>query len=130
MMGNSSAKWGLLTIIAISLVLIGATIAAPILAIKKSSSISTNRESFMTVATTTTHNQIKGVKIIDVHTIPSTVVVGNTFSIRGTVTNNSTATITFPNGTCNSPVSIDFNKNVMIENQGTASCTTGHQMLL
>ncbi len=124
MMGNSSAKWGLLTIIAISLVLIGATFAAPILAIKKSSSISTNRESFMTVATTTTHNQIKGVKILDVHTTPTTVVVRNTFSIRGTVTNNSTATITFPNGTCNSPVSIDFNKNVMIENQGTASCTT------
>src|SRR6266487_3232333 len=123
MMGNSSAKWGLLCIIAISLVLIGATFAAPILAIKKSSSISTNRESFMTVATTTTHNQIKGVKILDVHTIPSTVVVGSTFSIRSTVTNNSTATITFPNGTCNSPVSLDFNKNVMIENQGTASCT-------
>jgi hypothetical protein len=123
-MGNSSAKWGLLTIIVISLVLIGATFAAPILGIKKSSSISTNRESFMTVATTTTHNQIKGVKILDVHTLPSTVVVGSTFSIGGNVINNSTATITFPNGTCNSPLSIDFNKNVMIVNQGTASCTT------
>jgi len=123
-MRNSSAKWGLFTIIAISLVLIGATFAGPILAIKKSSNISTDRESSTTVATTTTHNQIKGVKILGVHTLPSTVVVGNTFSIGGNVINNSTATITFPNGTCNSPVSIDFNKNVMIENQGTASCTT------
>jgi hypothetical protein len=123
-MGNSSAKWGVLTIISISLVLIGATFAAPILAVNKSSNISTNRELFMTVATTITHNQIKGVKILGVHTLPSTVVVGSTFSIRGNVINNSTATITFPNGTCNSPVSIDFNKNVLIENQGTASCTT------
>jgi hypothetical protein len=117
-MNNSSAKWGLFAIIPISLVLIGATFVG------KSSSFSTHKESFTPVATTTTHNQIKGVKILDVHTLPSTVVVGNTFSIRGNVINNSTATITFPNGTCNSPVSIDFNKNVMIENRGTASCTT------
>ena len=122
-MSNSSAKCGLFIIIAVSFILIGATFTGPILAIKESSSISTDRESFKTVATSTTHNQIKGVKILDVHTIPSIVVVGSTFSIRSTVTNNSTATITFPNGTCNSPVSLDFNKNVMIENQGTASCT-------
>ena len=122
-MSNSSAKCGLFIIIAVSFILIGATFTGPILAIKESSSISTDRESFKTVAASTTHNQIKGVKILDVHTVPSTVVVGSTFSIRGTVTNNSTATITFPNGTCNSPVSLDFNKNVMIENQGTASCT-------
>src|SRR5205823_9500038 len=122
-MSNSSAKCGLFIIIAVSFILIGATFTGPILAIKESSNISTDRESFKTVATSTTHNQIKGVKILDVHTIPSTVVVGSTFSIRSTVTNNSTATITFPNGTCNSPVSLDFNKNVMIENQGTASCT-------
>ena len=122
-MSNSSAKCGLFIIIAVSFILIGATFTGPILAIKESSNISTDRESFKTVATSTTHNQIKGVKILDVHTIPSTVVVDKTFSIRGTVTNNSTATITFPNGTCNSPVSLDFNKNVMMENQGTASCT-------
>jgi hypothetical protein len=120
-MSNSSARCGLFIIIEVSLFVIGASFTGPILAIKESSSIST--ESFTTVATTTTHNQVKGIKILGVHTLPSTVVVGSTFSIRGTVTNNSTATITFPNGTCNSPVSIDFNKNVMIENQGTASCT-------
>jgi hypothetical protein len=122
-MRNSSVKWGLFTLIAISLVLIGATFAGPILALKNSISINPYGGLFTTVATTTTHNQIKGVKILDVHTVPSTAIVGSTFSIRGTVINNSTATITFPNGTCNSAVSIDFNKNVMIENQGAASCT-------
>lgn len=122
-MRSSSVKWGLFTVIAISLVLIGATFAGPIFAIKNSISVNPLGESFTTVATNTTHNQIKGVKILDVHTLPSTVVVGSTFSIRGAVINNSTSTITFPNGTCNSPVSIDFNKNVMIENQGAASCT-------
>jgi hypothetical protein len=123
MMSNSSAKGALSAIIAVTLILIGAAFTVPILAIKKSSSIITDREWFTTVASTTTHHQIKGVKILDVHTLPSTVVVGSTFSIRGTVINNSTSTITFTNGTCNSPVSIDFNKNVMIENQGAASCT-------
>jgi len=124
-MRSSNAKCGLFfSVIATILVLIGATYAEPISAIKNSISINPHRVSFTTVAaTTTTHNQIKGVKILDVHTLPSTVVVGSTFSIRGTVINNSTATITFPNGTCNSPLSLDFNKNVIIENQGTASCT-------
>jgi hypothetical protein len=70
------------------------------------------------------HNQIKGVKILRLHTAPSTVSVGSTFNIGGLVFNNSTSVITFPNGTCNSPVSIDFNKNVMIESQGIALCTT------
>lgn len=116
-------KCGLLTITAISLILIGATFVGPILAIKKSSSVGTARESFTTVDTTATHNQIKGVKILGVQTLPPNVVVGNTFSIRGYVINNSTATITFANATCNSPVSIDFSANVMIENQGTAYCT-------
>jgi hypothetical protein len=127
MMSNSSAKGALFAFIAVTLILIGAAFTVPILAIKKSSSIITDRESFTTVASTTIHHQIKGVKILGVHTLPSTVVVGSTFSIRGTVINNSTVTITFANGTCNSPVSIDFNKNVMIENQGTASCTAPTQ---
>ncbi len=70
------------------------------------------------------HNQIKGVKILKVHTAPSTVSVGSTFNIEGLVFNNSTSPITFPNGTCNSPVSIDFSKNVMIESQGIALCTS------
>jgi hypothetical protein len=58
------------------------------------------------------------------HTIPSKVAVGNTFGLRGIVFNNSTATITFGNGTCTSPLSIIFNKNVMMEPQATtASCS-------
>ncbi len=70
------------------------------------------------------HNQIKGIKILRIHTAPSTVSVGSTFNIEGIVFNNSTSVITFPNGTCNSPVSIDFDKNVQMESQGIALCTT------
>jgi len=114
-MGNPSAKWRFFTIIMISLVIIEATFAGPIFALNKSS-ISPSR-SIMT-------STDAGIKILNVHTLPSTVVVGNTFSIQGTVINNSTAIITFPNGTCNSPLSIDFNKNVMIQNQAVALCTT------
>lgn len=70
------------------------------------------------------HNQIKGVKLLRIHTSPSTVSVGSTFDIEGIVFNNSTSVITFPNSTCNSPVSIDFKKNVLMESQGIALCTT------
>jgi hypothetical protein len=76
------------------------------------------------LATTSGHFHIKGIKILNVHTKPLTVAVGNTISIRGTVLNNSSATITFANGTCTPPLSIDFNKNVMMENQGIAMCET------
>jgi hypothetical protein len=38
--------------------------------------------------------------------------------------NNSSATIRFTNGTCTPPVSIDFNNNVMIENQAAAALQT------
>lgn len=124
-MTNLAAKWALFAVVTMSLLFMAtATFGHQISAVKKSSSIKIiHMTSITTVAATTPHNQIKGVKILDVHTIPSTVVVGNTFSIRGNVINNSTATIIFTNGTCNSPVSIDFNKNVMMENQGIASCT-------
>ncbi len=67
--------------------------------------------------------QINGVKVLKVHTVPSKVTVGSTFSLRGIVINNSTATITFTNGTCTSPLSITFNKNVINEPQtSTAPC--------
>jgi len=81
------------------------------------------------LATTSGHFHIKGVKILNVHTKPLTVAVGNTISIRGTVLNNSSATITFTNGTCTPPLSIDFNKNVMMENQGIAMCETVPQQV-
>jgi hypothetical protein len=126
-MTNLAAKWALFAVVTMSLVFMAtATLGHQISAVKKSSSIQIiPKTSITTVATTTSHNQIEGVKILHVHTMPSSVAVGNTFSVQGIVFNNSTATITFANGTCNSPVSIDFNKNVMMENQGIASCTTG-----
>src|SRR2546428_12030497 len=115
-MRKLSAKWALLTVIAMGLAFIGATFTEPVLDFKKSGS-GTNTNASTTATITPTHHEIKGVKILGVSINPSTVAVGSTFSIRGIVFNNSTATIRFTNGTCNSPISIDFNKNVMIENQ-------------
>ena len=84
---------------------------------KKTSSKSTTSTS----APTAIH--VKGVKVLRVHTVPSKVAVGNTFNLRGVVINNSTATITFDNGTCISPLSVTFNKNAITEpHLTTASC--------
>jgi hypothetical protein len=125
-MTSLAAKWALFAVVTMSLVFMAtATLGDQVSAVKKSSSIKIiHKTPITTVATTTSHNQIKGIKILHVHTMPSNVAVGDTFSVQAIVFNNSTATITFANGTCNSPVSLDFNKNVMMENQGAASCTT------
>ena len=115
-MTNLDAKWSVFAIVAMTLVLLtGATFAGagPTLAVKKSST------------TATAANHIKGVKLLHVHTYkPSIVAVGSTFSIR------AIATITFANGTCASPLSITFNKNVMIEPQpAAASCKAAPQSI-
>lgn len=90
-------------------------------AAKKSSSSSSKKTSSKSIPTTPTH--VKGVKVLRVHTIPSKVAVGSTFNLRGVVINNSTATITFDNGTCFSPLSVTFNKNAMTEpHVTTAAC--------
>lgn len=74
------------------------------------------------------HCHIKGLKLLSVHTIPSKVVVGSAFSLGGIVTNNSTATIVFANGTC--PIvppslSVMFNRNVSTVTKTYAtSCKT------
>jgi hypothetical protein len=73
---------------------------------------------------------IVGVKVLRVHTVPSHVAVGNTFGLRGTVINNSTATITFANGTCTSPLSITFNKNVINEPQPKPASCNAQQVTL
>ena len=65
-----------------------------VLAVKKSSSVKTSGK--------TSSIQMNGVKVLKVHTVPSKVKVGSTFGLRGIVINNSTATITFANGTCTS----------------------------
>jgi len=121
-MTNLDAKWSVFAITAISLVLLtGATLAGAgsAIAVKKSR------------ATINGANHIKGVKLLHVHTyLPSIVTVGNTFSIRAIAFNNSSATITFANGTCASPLSIAFNKNVMIEPQpAAASCKARPQSI-
>ncbi|MDQ6862543.1 MAG: hypothetical protein M3044_01845 [Thermoproteota archaeon] len=113
-------------IIAICLIImISSVFSSPTIAVKKSQAIQTIHETTNTI-TTTSNGQyhIKGVKLLQLHTKPSSVAVGNTFSIRAVVFNNSSSTITFSNGTCNSPVSATFNKNVLTENQGIALCAT------
>jgi hypothetical protein len=108
--------WALFAFIALALMLTAASsFVTPSLAAKKSSNSSST-----THKTTSTPHHIKGVKVFHVHTVPSKVYVGNTFGLRGIVFNNSTATITFANGTCSSPLSITYNNNVITEPQVAA----------
>lgn len=119
-MMNLYTKWSFFAFVAVIIIVTSAVTSATssptVLALKKLGSSTTSD------LNSSSQNQIKGLKILQVRTSPSTVIAGNTFNIRAVVVNNSTATITFPNGTCNSPVSVDFNKNVITENVGTASC--------
>jgi hypothetical protein len=124
-MTNRRAEWSLFCVILITLMLTTASIfAGSVLAVKKGSSSSVTTV-HKTASKSTTPHHVKGVKVVRVHTVPSKVAVGNTFGLRGIVFNNSTATITFANGTCTSPLSITFNKDVMTEPKATtASCKT------
>jgi hypothetical protein len=105
-MSNGNVGWMLSALIIVTLMLITASIlVSPVLAVKKSSSSSSNG-SLKTVhktpgktTTTVAHSHIIGVKVLSVHTIPSKVAVGKTFSLGALVLNNSTATITFAKGT-------------------------------
>jgi hypothetical protein len=121
-------EWALFTIIVMTYIVItGTTLAGPVLAVKKSgSSVKTIHKTSNKTATTAAPNHIRGVKLLSAHTIPSRIAVGNRFSIGVTVFNNSSATITFANGTCTSspsPLSITFNRNAMIESQSSAAAT-------
>ncbi len=107
-------------VIMIIMVILAPIFYDQILAAKKSSTKSSSKTT--TKKTTTTHH-VKGVKVFHVHTVPSKVAVGSTFGLRGIVFNNSTATITFSNGTCTAPLSIIFSKNVVT--QTNTQTTTG-----
>ena len=106
------------------------------LAVKKkssgggSSNIKTSSESKSKSKPTTAVTHVKGVKVFRVHTVPSKVAVGSTFGFRGIVFNNSTATITFSNGTCTAPLSITFNRNVVTEAQTTTGTCKPQQVTL
>src|SRR3989442_4205982 len=127
-MANPKAGWALLTVVTMTLMLtLVPMFTGSVLAVKKSSSSSVKTPGKTT--TTSTHH-VKGVKVFRVHTIPSKVAVGNPFGLRGIVFNNSTATITFGNGTCTSPLSITFNKNVMTEPQATTASCKAQQVTL
>jgi hypothetical protein len=124
-MVNLKAALILLGVLMMTLMLTTAPMfAGSVLAVKKSTSKTSSK-----TATTSAHH-VKGVKVFRVHTIPSKVAVGNTLSLRGIVFNNSTATITFANGTCSSPISITFNKNVMTVPQATTASCKAQQVTL
>jgi hypothetical protein len=117
-------NWPLLGVVLITMMLLTAFISdSPSLshAAKKSSSSSSKTSKASKPTSTSSH--VKGVKVLRVHTVPSTVAVGNTFNLRATVVNNSTTTITFDNGTCISPLSVTFDKNAVTEpHLTTAAC--------
>ena len=114
-MANLKPRWALLIIATMTIMLMMTSIfAGPALAVKKSTV-----KAIKTPNKTTT---VKGVKVLSVHTAPLKVFVGNTFGLRATVFNNSTAAISFANGTCTSPLSITFNKNVITEPKATTTC--------
>src|ERR671922_2578161 len=115
-MTKLSAEWAIFSIILITIMLTVASVSADlVLAVKKTAKTVSKTHGVATTATKAIHH-VKGVKVFHVHTVPSKVVVGNTFGLKGVVLNNSTAaTITFANGTCSSPLSITFNKNVLTE---------------
>ncbi len=123
-MVNLKSLWILFVVVAMTLALTAMpALTGAALAAKKSSSSGTSGSSTKTSSKTTTPIHIRGVKVFRVHTVPSKVGIGSTFNLRGTVFNNSTATITFDNGTCVAPLSITFNKNVMTEPQTvSAAC--------
>jgi hypothetical protein len=126
-MVNLKAAWILLGVLTMTLTLTTAPILpGSVLAVKKSTS---SGKTSSKAATTSSHH-VKGVKVSRVHTIPSKVAVGNTFGLRGIVFNNSTATITFANGTCTAPLSITFNKNVMTVPQPTPASCKAQQVTL
>jgi hypothetical protein len=77
----------------------------------------------------TNHYHIKGIKVLHVHAARK-VYVGSTISLRGTVVNNSTVTISFANGTCASPLSITFNKGVVVEPHATTTVCKVQRALL
>jgi hypothetical protein len=64
-----------------------------------------------------------GVLLLTTHTLPIVVHVGNFFRVQAMVLNNSTGTISFTAGPCDSTVSAIFNKNVVVKHE--VSCFAG-----
>lgn len=127
---NIRNLWVLLALLTMTLMLTTTPTLESALAVKNSnSSISSSSSSTLT-KTASTAQHIKGVKVLRVHTVPSKVVVGSAFSIRGTIVNNSTSTITFTNGTCTPPLSVNFDKNAVSEPQTTGASCKAKQVTL
>jgi hypothetical protein len=125
-MANLKTRWALLAVATLTLMLVASVFAGPALAVKKTSS-SGVKAIHKTPSKTTT---VKGVKVLSVHTAPSKITVGNTFGLQAVVFNNSTVTVSYANGTCTSPLSITFNKNVITEPKATTASCKAQQVTL
>ena len=121
-MANLKTRWALLAIATLTLMLVASVFAGPTFAVKKTSSSSAKAIHKTPL--------LSMVKVLSVHTAPSKIAVGNTFGLRAIVFNNSTATISFANGTCTSPLSITFNKNVITEPKATTASCKAQQITL
>jgi hypothetical protein len=64
------------------------------------------------------NNDKNDVTLLNIHTVPSTIHVGDTFTINATVMNHSPNNITITLINCNGPLSASFDKNVNVTQAG------------
>ncbi|MGB7636300.1 MAG: hypothetical protein WCF06_06965 [Nitrososphaeraceae archaeon] len=74
------------------------------------------RISQSTQTNSTTNAAAAGVDLKDIHPSPLHLKAGSKFEIFSTVVNNSPSTIMFTAGACQSPLSAQFMRNVVINN--------------
>jgi hypothetical protein len=83
----------------------------------------TNKKPSTTTNPTTAHTHIRGIKVLQVQTMPPVIAIGDAFRLRAVVINNSSSIIAFSNGTCSNAMHISFNKNVS-ENPANSCAVT------
>jgi hypothetical protein len=85
----------------------------------------TNKRPTTTTTTnpTTAHTHIRGIKVLQVQTMPPVIAIGDAFRLRTVLINNYSSTIAFSNGTCSNVMHINFSKNVS-ENPANSCAVT------
>ena len=63
-----------------------------------------------------------GITIQNIQTLPTAIIIGQTFKISATLVNNSTAPIFVAHGSCGSPFSVTFDNHVMVQTNNV-TCT-------
>ncbi len=98
-----------------NLVLLGISVMALLLSTLPSQSYASSAgDKYPNEQTEKPNSPIPSVEFLDIQTNPPLVIVGETFTVKATVVNNSPNTITY-HGACESPISAKFDKNVEIE---------------